>query len=300
MLIGMKRVFFKNNWLKRALISKKYEVASFSTGSKLGCDDETRMLPWRKKPYNGVEIDATEGLVDFAVDSSDFSAALYRTIEHLKAKKKHAVYLRIDMLHSHYIPVASTFGFRFHHAEGDVATLLMWLPEKLECKVPPFGTHHCGVGGAVVRGDDVLVVRERGKMNNWKLPGGYSNLGEDISTAAEREVWEETGLDVKFDSVLCFRNQRDVQFGRNDIYVICRMYLENESKAIIEIDEEIDDAMWMPLLEFKEQNRNHMLDKVVELLIARHPGMQETEIPSTVPWRQDYKLYHPSLSLPLS
>jgi ADP-ribose pyrophosphatase YjhB (NUDIX family) len=75
--------------------------------------------------------------------------------------------------------------------------MLLWLL-KTECKVPPFGTHHCGVGCVMVKDDDksILVVREKARvyLPHWKLPGGYVSLGEDFSKAAEREVFEETGV----------------------------------------------------------------------------------------------------------
>ena len=45
----------------------------------------------------------------------------------------------------------------------------------------------------------VLMVR-RGMepgLGLWSLPGGYVDRGEVVETAAEREVMEETGLDVR-------------------------------------------------------------------------------------------------------
>jgi ADP-ribose pyrophosphatase YjhB (NUDIX family) len=76
--------------------------------------------------------------------------------------------------------------------------MLLWLKDDVECKVPPFGTHHCGVGGLVLNEQEntILVVREKARVwaPLWKLPGGYVNLGEDLGTAAVREVFEETGI----------------------------------------------------------------------------------------------------------
>lgn len=54
--------------------------------------------------------------------------------------------------------------------------------------------------------DEVLVVQERHSIaEHWKLPGGYVDPGENLSTAVVREIKEETGLDVEFKSVIAFR-----------------------------------------------------------------------------------------------
>jgi len=55
------------------------------------------------------------------------------------------------------------------------------------------------VGGVVVHNDKVLLVL-RGKPpseDKWAIPGGSVKLGETLQAAAEREVFEETGLRVK-------------------------------------------------------------------------------------------------------
>jgi 8-oxo-dGTP diphosphatase len=52
---------------------------------------------------------------------------------------------------------------------------------------------------AVFRGDEVLLV-ERGKEGAgrglWSLPGGHIEPGETARAAAEREVFEETGVAI--------------------------------------------------------------------------------------------------------
>jgi ADP-ribose pyrophosphatase YjhB (NUDIX family) len=42
-----------------------------------------------------------------------------------------------------------------------------------------------------------LLLIERADNGNWALPGGAQDIGESITTAAEREVWEETGIAVE-------------------------------------------------------------------------------------------------------
>ncbi len=56
-----------------------------------------------------------------------------------------------------------------------------------------------GVGAVIVRDGQVLLVR-RGKEPGrglWSLPGGRLRWGERLREAVEREVLEETGLEVE-------------------------------------------------------------------------------------------------------
>jgi hypothetical protein len=108
-------------------------------------------------------------------------------------------------------------------------------------------------------------------------------------------VREETCLDTRFLKLLTFRNQHKVQWGRDDLYAVCRLELLDEAQEICVDTKELDDACWMPLTDFKAQNKNAMLDYVADLLLHDHPGFMETEMSSTVPHRRDYKLYHPQL-----
>ena len=49
---------------------------------------------------------------------------------------------------------------------------------------------------------EVLLVKDKHKGALWKFPGGLSDHGEGIGEAAVREVWEETGVETEFRSVL--------------------------------------------------------------------------------------------------
>jgi 8-oxo-dGTP diphosphatase len=55
------------------------------------------------------------------------------------------------------------------------------------------------VGALARRGDEILLIR-RGKapgLGQWSIPGGRVRPGERLSEAVEREVREETGLEVR-------------------------------------------------------------------------------------------------------
>ena len=61
-----------------------------------------------------------------------------------------------------------------------------------------------GVGAAVFRGEEVLLVR-RGKPpleGQWSIPGGRLEYGEALKDAVHREVREETGVEIEIISLL--------------------------------------------------------------------------------------------------
>lgn len=61
-------------------------------------------------------------------------------------------------------------------------------------------THRIRVAGLVRRGDSLLLVQQMNRHGKllWSLPGGRLEASdENIFRAAEREVWEETGLKVE-------------------------------------------------------------------------------------------------------
>jgi len=59
-----------------------------------------------------------------------------------------------------------------------------------------YATPKLDVRGIVFRGDQILLVKELAD-GGWTLPGGWIDLNEPPSRAAEREVWEESGYQVK-------------------------------------------------------------------------------------------------------
>ena len=58
-----------------------------------------------------------------------------------------------------------------------------------------YATPRVDVRGAVFRDGKLLLVRER-MDEGWTMPGGWADVGDIPSQAAEREVWEEAGFRV--------------------------------------------------------------------------------------------------------
>jgi ADP-ribose pyrophosphatase YjhB (NUDIX family) len=59
-----------------------------------------------------------------------------------------------------------------------------------------YATPKIDVRAAVFQGKELLLVRER-LDGGWTMPGGWADVGDTPSKAAEREVWEEAGFHVR-------------------------------------------------------------------------------------------------------
>lgn len=279
--------------LAAALVGRPNRMSTSRLGGLIRgvTSSSTGILPYKELPFASVEMTVESLPVS---DTSEFSTRLFETIVHLREQKKNALYLKVNMLYSHYISCASMFGFKFHHAEGDDCSLLLWLPTDRESTVPAFATHQLGVGALVVNNKkELLVVKEKSKLAGWKLPGGYVNRGEDLGVAAVREVMEETGIKCKFNSVLSFRHSHDVQWGQGDVYIICKC---EPLTTEIKIDMEIDDATWLTVSDLQKQNKTEMMAKIISDLPNYDDGTRELRpvtMKSIIPGRMPFKFYSP-------
>jgi ADP-ribose pyrophosphatase YjhB (NUDIX family) len=59
-----------------------------------------------------------------------------------------------------------------------------------------YATPKCDVRGAVFRGDQVLMVKER-VDGKWTLPGGWADVNDTPSQAVEKEIEQESGFTAR-------------------------------------------------------------------------------------------------------
>ncbi len=81
------------------------------------------------------------------------------------------------------------------------------------------------VRAAVFKDGKILMVKER-ESDAWTLPGGYVDVNESLSIAGEREVAEESGLEVKSRKVAAIFDHRKHGYKAHlyhfyKIYLIC-------------------------------------------------------------------------------
>jgi len=66
------------------------------------------------------------------------------------------------------------------------------------------------VRGAVIHENKILLIKERDD-ERWAMPGGWADLGNKPATAAEREVWEESGYRVKAEKLVAVLDANRVE-----------------------------------------------------------------------------------------
>lgn len=64
-----------------------------------------------------------------------------------------------------------------------------------------YATPRVDVRGAVFQDSKLLLVKECAD-GGWTMPGGWADVGDLPSQAAEREVWEEAGFHVRAQKVI--------------------------------------------------------------------------------------------------
>lgn len=104
------------------------------------------------------------------------------------------------------------------------------------------------------RGSKLLILQRAGENMNytpdWCIPGGHVDEGEDFRTAAQRELFEETGIDVPEDTLM----EVGVAKTKNAEIHYFMGHVDDESPAFVVVDgEEEIGSMWIdPVTELED------------------------------------------------
>ncbi|HVO44319.1 MAG TPA: NUDIX hydrolase [Aggregatilineales bacterium] len=69
-----------------------------------------------------------------------------------------------------------------------------------------------GASGVVRNAAGEVLLQHRRDNGEWSLPGGAIEPGEEPADAVVREVWEETGVRVLPERVICVQGGPDLHF----------------------------------------------------------------------------------------
>lgn len=117
----------------------------------------------------------------------------------------------------------------------------------------PSSTHavRIGVGVVVLRGDTVLLVRERGR---WSLPKGGLDANELVAEGARREALEETGLQVEIRE-LAFTLEFHAQTWGHHVQFFFHAREVGGELGPQDPDREVQEARFVPIRELREYLR---------------------------------------------
>jgi 8-oxo-dGTP diphosphatase len=110
-------------------------------------------------------------------------------------------------------------------------------------------THSVSVAGVVIDIDKRVLVIQRRDNGHWEPPGGILELGETFEQGVEREVLEETGVQVSVDALTgVYKNMR-----RGIVALVYRCSIKaghprasNEATSVRWVDRDQIDALMSP------------------------------------------------------
>jgi ADP-ribose pyrophosphatase YjhB (NUDIX family) len=118
---------------------------------------------------------------------------------------------------------------------------------------------------AAVFKDQMLLMVKEAMDGTWSMPGGWADVGDEPSTAVEREVFEETGFVVKAKKLVGVYDANRVP-GKMELYhayklvFLCDL-IEGEAKTSFEtLDVKFLEYDEIPMGKFGERTRKRHID----------------------------------------
>ena len=237
-------------------------------------------------PYNGITIESK----DLPIDAQIFETNLNLLIDNVK-NKRNLIWIYIDIKKSDFIPITTKKGFVFHSCDEEYILLVKRL--KANCVIPTASNHTLGVGAVVINEkNELLVIKERISTVGYKLPGGHIDDAEMITTALEREVFEETGVIVQFESIISLGHFYPHQFYKSNLYILCTA-VPKTYEINIQDSHEIIDAKWVDVNEYI--NDDEVLDYAKAIVIAaiKSKGFSRANQETLCHIKKDFELFFP-------
>ncbi|MGB5793656.1 NUDIX domain-containing protein [Poseidonibacter sp.] len=237
-------------------------------------------------PYNGITISTK----DLPNSSEEFELNLDYLIENTK-NRRNLIWIYIDIKKSDFIPIATKRGFIFHSCDEEYVLIVRRLQNN--AIIPTAANHTLGVGAVVINEkNELLVIKEKISTIGYKLPGGHIDNGEMISTAAQREVFEETGIKVKFESIISLGHFYPHQFHKSNLYILC-ICKALSSEIDIQDIHEIADAKWIDVNKYLEDEKVLAYSKAVVLSALEYKGFKLANHETLCHIKKDFELFFP-------
>ena len=237
-------------------------------------------------PYNGITIDQ----ISLPLSKDEFEINLDFLIENTQ-DRRNLIWIYIDIQKTDFIPIATKRGFFFHSCDENYVLLVKRL--KQNAIIPTAANHTLGVGAVVINDkNEILVIKEKISNLGYKLPGGHIDNCEMISTALEREVFEETGVIVEFESIISLGHFYPHQFHKSNLYIIC-IAKPKSFEINIQDTQEILDAKWVDVNTYLQDDEVLAYSKAVVFASLQYKGFIKANQEVLCHIKKDFELFFP-------
>ena len=239
----------------------------------------------KEDKYNGFTLDNKKVFLD----TNDFKNNIEELIHTLIKEKRRLLWIPLEIEQASYIPILTKMGFTFHTCEKDKILLVKELMKN--SIIPTASNHTLGVGVVVFNDKkEVLLVKEKHSNIGFKLPGGHIDDGELITSAAIREVKEETGIDVAFESIISLGHFFPHQFNQSNLYILCI------AKALsfeinIQDTHEILECKWIDIQKYINDEDAFEYNKEIVKTALKQKGLKQKEFDSFRSTLKNYELF---------
>ncbi len=227
------------------------------------------MIKTTENRYKGITVDYSN-LPD---TTKEFEKEINQLIASLNGKK--LLWVKVPIEKSEFIPILTNLDFEFHHCDDKNLMLVKKLVPV--ATIPTARNYTVGVGAIVRDGDNLLVIKDR-FSKGYKLPGGHIDNNETIKEAMKREVYEETGIKVEFESIVNLGHFTRGQFEESNLYIVCTAKALSKEITIHD-SSEIVEAKWIEIEEFLNSPDTNNYNKSVVKAAINNKELKLTDQP---------------------
>lgn len=237
-------------------------------------------------PYNGITINSN----DLPNSKEEFELNLDFLIEELK-NQRFLIWIYIDIIKSDFISITTKKGFFFHSCGEKYILVVKRLKEN--AIVPTASNHTLGVGAVVINDkNELLVIKESISTAGYKIPGGHIDDTEMITAALQREVLEETGIIVEFESIISLGHFYPHQFHKSNLYILCTA-IPKSYEINIKDTQEIVDAKWIDVNKYLNDEEVLDYSKAIVKAAIKSKGFFRTNQETLCHIKKDFELFFP-------
>jgi 8-oxo-dGTP diphosphatase len=136
-----------------------------------------------------------------------------------------------------------------------------------------------GVGAVIVHNGRVLIVKRANhpSQGQWSIPGGRVELGETLEAAVQREMREETGLEVRVGPLLEVFERVEREDNRIRYHFVILDYLCACIGGALCAGDDAEDVAWVTAEELPRYGVTDAAAAVIRRGLARHEAHEGHE-----------------------